>query len=330
MFFVLGISILLVALLVLNNAASLLAMLLWRIFRGRINHWPAQRTAQTLFLLRTAPVILSVAVVFFLFAPAYLRHESRTNYEELSGKLALLAILSLISIAVAVVRGIAAWRATNRLTAEWRRDAKQIHIPRITAPAFEVEHPFPLIAVVGAFRPQLFIAKQIFQSLTTAELAAALQHENAHIRAYDNVKRTLVRACGDMTFIPLGRDIDSAWLEASESAADELAAKEDHQLGLDLASAIVKIARLIPPGTRPAMTAGAFLAGDESGFRSRVRRLLETPANQQLKTADTGLIAQFRILIPAALTLILVALTIESHILPAIHGVIEHAVHILS
>lgn len=331
MFFVLGLSILLAALLVLNSAASLIASLLWKIFGDRITRWSGHRSAQTLFLLRTVPVALGIGGVLFLLAPAYLRHEPRVGHEDVSVKLAILASLSAICIAVAVGRGIATWRATTRLTAEWLRNAEPIQIPTVNVPTYQVEHTFPLIAVVGAFRPRLFIAKQVFQSLTPAELTAALEHETGHILAHDNLKRAVVRTCRDLVLIPGGHGLDRAWLEASEAAADEFAARRSRRIGLDLASALVKIARMIPPGARPAMTAGAFLASEEGalGFRARVRHLVHLADNQQGQTTPAGLISQFPKLIPVALTLLLVALTSQPHVLSTIHAVIERAVYTL-
>jgi len=331
MFFVLGFSILLVALLVLNNGASLIAVASWRIFGGRLESCSAQRASRTLFLLRTLPAALSVAATFFLFAPAYLRHESRVGHEEVSVKLVLLTTLSTIAIAMALARGIATWRATARLTARWLRNSEPFQVPGITVPVFKVEHPFPLITVVGAFRPRLFIANQVFQSLTPAELTAALAHENGHIMAHDILKRSVVRICRDLVLIPVGRRLDNAWLHASEAAADEFAARRDRRTSLDLASAVLKIARMIPPGVSPAMTAGAFLAGadDNKGLSIRVQRLLRLADCQEQEVRSTVWRTQLPILIPVALTLLFVVLMTETHILSATHAVIEHAVYIL-
>lgn len=328
MFIVLGLSILLVAILVLNNAASLLAMLLWKVFGTQINRWPAQSSARTLFLLRTLPASLGISASLFLVVPAYLRHEPRVGHEDVSLSMAILATLSAIGLIVALVKGIATWRATRRLTAEWLGNAELIHIPAIKVPVYQVEHSFPLIAVVGAFRPRLFIARQIFQSLTAAELAAALEHENAHILAHDNLKRTLFRACRDLAPVSAGRDLEKAWLDASEAAADEFAARKDRKVGLDLAGAIVKIARMIPSGAQPTVTAGAFFASaeDARGFSKRVRRLIEVSENA--KGSGSSVIPRLPLMIPAMLTILLFVLT-ESHTLSAIHGLIEHAVHFL-
>jgi len=331
MFLLLGLSIMLMALLVLNNAASLLALLVWRSFRARINRWPAQRSAQTLFWLTTLPAALSIGGVLFLFVPAYLRHESRVGHEDISTKLALLAALSTVGIVVAIVRGIATWRATNRFTALWLRNAVPIQLPNLDVPAYQIEHSFPLIAIVGASRQRLFIAQQVFETLTPAELAAALAHENAHVLAHDNLRRIVARVCRDLAFIPVAKDLERAWLAASEAAADEVAARRDRRIGLDLASAIVKIARMIPAGASPAMTAGAFLANEDgaSGFRSRISRLISLPQGPQQARSNVRSISRRSLIIPAALTLIVFVLSSEAHILSAIHNVIEHAVYVL-
>jgi len=332
MFFVLGLCILLASLLVLNSTASLVASLLWKVFGRRITRWSGHRSAQTLFLLITAPLALGLIGVFFFLGPAYLRHEPRVGHEDVSVKLAILSTLSAIAIAVAIGRGIATWRSTNRLTADWLLHAEPIQIPTINVPTFQVEHKFPLIAVVGAFRQRLFIAKQVFDTLTPAELAAALEHETGHILAHDNLKRALVRACRDLVSIPGARGLDRAWLEASEAAADEFAVRRSRKISLDLASALVKIARMIPPGAHPTM-AGAFLANDESalGFRARVRHLVSLADDSQEQKTRAESVSEFQLarFIPVALSLLLIALTSQSQVLPTVHAVIEHAVYIL-
>jgi hypothetical protein len=76
--------------------------------------------------------------------------------------------------------------------------------------------------------------------------------------------------------------LDRAWAEASEAAADEHAARGERAAALDLASALIKIARLVPEGVKPTMPASAFLIGDGAdGIAQRVRRLacMATPDN---------------------------------------------------
>src|SRR5207237_2304153 len=60
-----------------------------------------------------------------------------------------------------------------------------------------------------------------------------------------------------------------------ESAADEYAAEISVDVALNLASALVKIARMVPVGARAQMPLAAFLVGEETrGIKARVRHLL--------------------------------------------------------
>lgn len=332
MFFFLGLCVVLAAMLLLNSIASFVAFLLWKFFGHRIAHWSAAKVAHSLFLLRTVPTAFGISCVLFLFAPAFLTHEPRVGHEEVSLKLGLVALFSALGIALAAARGLAAWRVTSRLASDWLKNAERIQIPKLHLPAYRVEHRFPLIAVVGALRPRLFIASQVFDSLTPDELSAALDHEAGHVRANDNLKRGLMRASRDvLLLVPFGRSIDRAWAEASEVAADEYAAHRNSRVGVDLASAMVKIARMIPVGARPAMAAGVFLTGEEGPqvFEDRVRRLLQKN-NSDTEQVTKSRFSQLPRWIPIGLTLLIVAVTVrQSHVLASIHSVIEHAVYFL-
>lgn len=333
MFFLLGICILLAVMLALNSIASLVTSLLWRVLEPRAATWSAAAQASVLCLLRTLPVVGGITVVALLFAPAYLTHEPRDNHEDITLNLGIVAFVSALGVVLAVVRGIVSWRATARLTADWLRNAQPINLPGITIPTFQIQHQFPVVAIVGTFRPRLFIANQIFQSLTRDELSAALAHEVGHVIARDNLKRGLIRACRDMLLIiPCGRNLDNAWKEASEGAADEYAAGRDRLVGLDLASALVKIARLVPVGSKPTLPAGAYFVNgeDPSGFKARVRNLVKL-AGSGSSTPPAALISKLPLWVPIAILVVLVgAISVESHVLVVTHAVIEHAVYLLS
>ena len=113
-------------------------------------------------------------------------------------------------------------------------------------------------------------------------MTAAIAHEGGHLSAHDNFKRSLLRACRDVLMIvPCGRSLDRAWAEAAECAADEHAAQQSAETALNLASALVKIAKMVPVGARAAVPMAAFLVGVEEtrGVKARVRRLLEIASN---------------------------------------------------
>lgn len=332
MYILLGLSIVLAALLLFNSLASLFATFLWRIVWKRAQSLSAASCASIVFFLRTFPVALGIACVGLLLVPAYIAYEPLTSHEGVSSKLAIIAFASATGLALALLRGIASWRATSRLASDWLRNAEPIELPRVSIRAYRMQHQFPVIAIVGVLRPRLFIANQILTSLAPAELTAAILHETGHVMTYDNLRRGLMRACRDvLLMIPCGRLLDRAWVEASEAAADEYAADRGRLVALDLASALVKIARLIPVGVRPAMPAGAFLIGADEfgGVKTRVRRLMQL-ANEKRELHRSALISRIPMWVPLALTIMIATVTASnSHVLASIHALIEQAVYFL-
>jgi Zn-dependent protease with chaperone function len=249
-------------------------------------------------------------------------------------KLGLLATVSAIGIGFALARSIAAWRATARLTRDWLREAKPIKIDGVGITTYLIDHTFPVIAIVGVFRPRLFVARQILNLLSEEEIAAAVTHENGHLTARDNLKRGLMRACRDaLLIIPTGRLLDRAWADAAEEAADENAAKKGVGVALDLASALVKIARNIPKGARPTMPAGVFLIGDNdeaTGIKWRVRRLVELATRDREPQSPRNFLTRPMTWILVASAVICVGFLLHFQaILASVHGLIEHAVYFL-
>ncbi len=112
-------------------------------------------------------MIASLAVLLFLILPAYIRHEPHPTPEVVSYKLALIALVAAAGIGLAVFRGCASWRATARLTADWLSHARPISLDGVNIPCYEIQHHFPVIALVGIFRPRLFIARQNSRTTST-------------------------------------------------------------------------------------------------------------------------------------------------------------------
>jgi Zn-dependent protease with chaperone function len=325
-----GICLALTALLALNAFASVLAELGWRVLRPRAFAWAAQSRARFLFALRVLPPALSAAFAFAVITPAYILTEPAHTGETVGLKLLTLAAASAAGLLLAAWRIAGTWLATHRLAREWMRGASPVEAGGFPLPAYRIRHRFPVIAVVGVFRPRLFIASQIFDALSAEELAAALAHERSHVAARDNLKRAALHACQDaLLFAPLGRSLVREWSGDCELAADEAAAAKNPAAALDLASAIIKISRLIPAGARPLMPAGAQLLGeDEAGLSRRVRNLL------RLATADRRVTLQpraralkvaawtFRLALLAAVAFVLT----NQPVLRATHAAIEQVV----
>lgn len=333
MYELLGICLALAALLTCNALASLLAVILWRSAGRMTGAWSARARARVLFALRVLPPASAAVCVVMLLIPAYLVFEPRVTTEAVSLKLAVIASLSVIGIALAIWRGLVTWHATRRLVDDWLRHAEPIRLKDVLIPTYRIEHRFPVIAVVGAIRPRLFIANQVFDSLSDEELTAAVAHELGHLAVHDNLKRALVRACRDMLMIvPCGRSLDRAWAESTEAAADEHAAHAVGAAGaLDLAAALVKIARIAPVDARPTMPAGAFLIDEGVGdVVWRVRRLTELAAidNEYQRRWESFPRLVNCICLCCVLAAIIFMAT-NSHTLMWMHTAIEHVVSAL-
>ena len=290
----LGISLALALLFALNTLVSLAVSAVWRVWAPRAHAYAGRTRSRLLFALRVLPGGVALGGVALLVL-AYLVNEPREAAESVSFKLAVLAALAAAGLLLAVWRGLAVCWTTRRLVRNWLRSAVPVELAGITIPALRFAHSFPVLAVVGLWRPRLFIAEQLLTTLTPAELQAALAHEMGHLSARDNLKRTALRACRDvLMLVPSGRALDAAWHEATEEAADEFAVAAQPQTALALAAALVKIARCAPLGVRAALPVQASfiaLAANEADalLARRVKRLLQLAESQPLQPQASSL-----------------------------------------
>lgn len=332
----LGITLVLALLLTINATATLTAAALGRLFRTTLSKCSARTRAEILFVMRIGPPVIAVVAIAAFMIPSYLAYEPHATQEFVSLKLGALATISAVGVALAIWRGLRSWLATRSLLKDWLRVSTPIQLEAITVPTFILQHSFPIIAVVGAIRPRLFIASQVLESLSDEELAAAIAHEYGHLAAHDNFKRSVMRVSrAALMIIPCGRFLDRAWSEASESAADEHAAQRSSLVALNLASALVRIARMIPKGQRQVMPAAVstFLVGceDTTGVKVRVRRLVELASTDPSLLVSSAPLVRF---IPwFVLTfIVVVGVTIESRpqVLSTVHSFVENVVAVLS
>jgi len=114
----------------------------------------------------------------------------------------------------------------------------------------------------------------VLQSCTREELSSVLAHEVGHVAARDNLKRLVFKLLPDVvSALPSGRALEKQWEGASEAAADARAAGTRPGAALDLAAALVRVARLAARGTWVPLPARALLDG--ASVAPRVERLLE-------------------------------------------------------
>ena len=334
MYELLGISLVLASLLTINALASVAAAAGWRFIERPLQTRSARTRAEVLFAIRVGPPALALISVALFLVPSYIRYEPYRTQEVVSKKLAALAMLSVIGVTLALWRALRSSLATRSLRREWLSNAAPIRLNGISIPTFRIPNSFPIIAVVGVVRPRLFIAEHVLESLSEEEVTAAVAHECGHLSAHDNFKRTLLRACRDVLMIvPCGRSLDRAWAEAAECAADEHAAQQNAETALNLASALVKFAKMVPVGARAAVPMAAFLVGIEEtqGVKARVRRLLELASDGCRRRASNSTIARVLPATSLGFLLVLAAASASNpKILVAVHSMVERAVELLS
>ena len=335
MYTFLGITLVLALLLTINATATMVSAAFGRLCKPLLRKCSARTRAEILFVMRIGPPVLAIVAIAAFMIPSYLTYEPHATDESVSWKLGTLAMLSAVGVGLAIWRGIRSWLATRSLLKDWMAASTRIELEAIHVPTYVLDHSFPIIAVVGAFRPRLFIANHVLESLSEEELAAAIAHEYGHLVAGDNFKRSVMRVSrAALLLIPCGRSLDRSWSEASESAADEYAAQQSSFVALNLASALVRIARMIPKGQRHVIPASvsAFLAGEDSpGVKGRVRRLVELATADPSHLVSNASVVRFVPWLVLTLTVV-ISVTIESRpqVLATVHEFVEHVVAVLS
>jgi hypothetical protein len=294
---------------VLSIAATLLSGLA---DRGSLQYAPRLR-AGLLFRLRVLPGAGAAIFGFAIALPTFVAFEPFDTDEPLPRTLIALALVGALLLARGVWRGYAAWRATARTAVAWRRDGRLLPDLGARIPAYAVDVPYPIVAVVGIMRPSLFIAECVLAECPAGEVRAMIAHETAHIRSFDNARRFVLRACPDL--VGDQSRLTRAWQDAAEEAADADAARTPAH-ALDLAQALIRVARLAP-SCAPAL-ASAFYTG--GGIDARVRRLVNPPFHAAVPFVFRGWT------IGVAAAVLAGACVVAA---PAIHQAMEAAIHLV-
>ena len=311
------------AVMFLMLAASVSASVLLARFLGRMlrNTSPAA-SAGILFCFRMSPLALSAVVSFGLVLPAFLKFEPAATGEMVSWHLMALAALGLAGLLMVVIRIAGMLRTTAALEREWIRHGALLDVARLPVPVYCVSEATSLLAITGFVRPRVFVSRDILEALDRDELAAALAHEMAHLRALDTLKQLLLRS----TQLPLRtwRRMDAVWSSTSEMAADEGAVRQGAS-ALELSSALIKVGRLSADRSVFSRFAASHLVpgGCQRTTRTRVIHLaamLESEASPEHGSATSGAMAAI------VLMFIIAYAAAIATLLPAIHEFLEFLV----
>jgi len=235
----------------------------------------ARRARRSLLTLRLLPATASAAFVAGVFLPSFWWFEPRDFTEQFALTLMVLAAAAAAMLAGAVVRGAMAWQHAARRARAWTAAARALRFDGIDVPIFRIDSSRPVMALIGILRPRLIVTRGLIEALTGEELAASLAHEIGHHRAWDNLKRLTILGAPDvLRWLPGTRRLEQRWAAAAEHRADASATgARDRSARLALASALVKVARLMPapaPFTEPIST----LVGG-GAIAARVHRLID-------------------------------------------------------
>ena len=333
MYFALGATLALAGFFLLNACLSLGAHFAFHLI-SRLSLTVQQR-ARLLFLLRVLPAAVSLLCALFLIVPSYFVLEPRATSERLSLPMLLFASFALYLLIHSAAKAMITWRIGRVLLRNWLRKAHPIALPGISIPAYRLEatcpgSAFPVIAVIGAFRPLLFVSAQVFNSLTQEEMAATLQHEVGHLAAHDNLKRLLARSSpAAFSFLPGAAKFARMWHAASEECADLYAVQQGRAAPLALASALIKVSRMVPSRCPAASLSGAyFLERDDlPGVSRRVHLLLEAaefPASAMASPRPMRLMLVSGLVVASLLALF------YPTVLAGVHELLENFLHLLS
>jgi beta-lactamase regulating signal transducer with metallopeptidase domain len=272
---------------VISTALALIVAVLWP--TGRLSQSDAApaRRANWIVALRISPPVLGFILTAGVVLPVFLAFEPVRDYEPVGPIPVVLAAIGMVIVGASVLVAARAAFLTRRVKQQWLRSATEVDIvPPAGVPAYVIDVPSPVVAVVGVFSPRLVAARTVIEACSSEELAAIVAHERGHLHARDNLKRWLLTCAPDvLRWTAVHASILSAWRDAAEYAADDAATRGEEGARVDLAALLLKIARLAPGLPSPA-SVSPF--ADEEGLDRRVRRLL-TPTQQQL-TAYTQLL----------------------------------------
>ena len=195
------------------------------------------------FWVRISPFLLGIVSVVGFALPSFLLLEPRRTTERPDAVLLILAALAAALLIILMARCCRLFWTTRRSVQHWQNTGQKLSIPGVWFPVRAAESPKSLIAVAGLVRPQVFVGKDVLTQLSQDELRAAIAHEAAHVRSFDNLKQFILRVTRLPECLRQFGWMDSEWSSAVEFAADEEALRSGTP-ALDLGSALIKVARL--------------------------------------------------------------------------------------
>ena len=249
-------------------ALSLAVSLTWRRVEQYVSKHPVRRIADYLFAWRMFPLVTAAIITAAFTVPSFLLLEPRAIDEPLGGIPLALGVCGAALGLFGLGNSAFAIRRASRTISTWTRDAQRVATSS-PVPVLRIARRFPALTAAGIVRPRVLLSSAAEFVLNPNELQTALNHEVAHVRRRDNLKKLLLR----FVAFPGMSELETAWLEATEMAADDAAVSSAGD-ALDLAAALIKLSRLGPVEAPVDLTA-ALVHSPASAMNARVERLIQ-------------------------------------------------------
>lgn len=243
-------------------ALSLLEVILWRAVKLLRRHTVFQ-SPRSLFVLRMFPLAAAVFLTMIFAAPAFFLFEGGMD-EDL--RTLIFSVGTVLLMAAGCIRIAAAQFGAAHMLAKWSTESRSLDSNPL-ASILPAKHCAPPLLLCGIRDPKVLISESATAVLSPEELGVAIRHEVSHLRFRDNLKKLILHG---VSFPGMG-DLERAWQESAEFAADEAAVSNSDD-ALNLAAALIKMCRLAPLQEPPAFTTG--LVELTALVEVRVHRLL--------------------------------------------------------
>jgi beta-lactamase regulating signal transducer with metallopeptidase domain len=279
MFAVRGIAVSFSIFVLLYSALSVAVCAVWRRVCLFGQQYSARRCADLLFSWRMVPFAVATGVTLALAVPSFLLLEPRAVNEPIGIVPLMLGFCGIVVMLAGMWKAVVALVRASRTMARWSGEAcvigstpidsrNSVSVLRISAGA-------PPLTAAGILRPSVWLSQAAEFVLTEQELQSALRHEVVHVRRRDNLRKLILR----LVAFPGMAELESAWREATEMAADDDAVSSASE-ALDLAAAVIKLSRLAPLAP-PAELTTALVHSPAESVNARVERLIAWTERRQ-------------------------------------------------
>jgi beta-lactamase regulating signal transducer with metallopeptidase domain len=298
---------------ILYLSLSIAVKLLWRRIAGFGPRNSARDHSNLLFALRMSPLFIATVATLAFTAPSFVMLEPRAVEESMGAAPLALAICGMAVVLAGIWKAGSALFVASRTVAHWSARAHLLtSSSNGSVPVLQTSTAAPPLTATGILHPRVWLSAAAEFLLTDRELQTALRHEVVHVRRRDNLRKLLLRFAA----LPGMAELEAAWREATEMAADDAAVSNAAE-ALDLAAAVIKLARIAP--SRPLLElTTALVHSPAESVNARVQRLMEWTEPPQISASRYS----WHYTLAAAATLLTLVVT-YSHLLMSVHEATE-------